>query len=101
MADAFNDPDSLEAPEYDASSEHPTPEFMLMRQAVKYLTPKQKKVWELHNYDRLTQAEIGKKLHISQSTVAEHIAACEARITRWCKSNMGVYELLKREYGEK
>jgi len=92
------DPDELEAPEYNSSAEHPTPEQMLMRQAVKALTPKQKKVWEMHNYDRLTQDQIATKLGVSQSTIAEHIRAIEKRIAKWCKANMGAYELLKDDY---
>lgn len=94
------DPDTLEAPEYDEGREHPTPEQLLMRQAAKYLTPKQKKVWEMHNYDRLTQEEIATKMGISQSMVSQHIKAIEARIAKWCKANMGAYELLKHDYRE-
>lgn len=95
------DPDQLEAPEYDTASEHPTPEQMLIRQAVKFLTPKQKKVWEMHNYDRLTQDEIAQKLGVSQSMVSQYIKACETRIAKWVRSNMGAYELLKTDYGRK
>src|ERR1035437_2191896 len=88
------------APEYDRASEHPTPEQLLMREAAKYLTPKQKKVWELHNYDRFTQDEIAGKLKISQPVVAKHIKAIEKRIAKWVKGNMGAYELLKADYGD-
>ena len=95
------EPDDLEAPEYDPGTEHPTPEQMLIRQAAKYLTPKQKKVWEMHNYDRLTQDQIATKLGVSQSTIAEHIRAIEKRIAKWCKANMGTYLLLKHDYDAK
>lgn len=89
---------SLKAKEYDKSSEHPTPEMLLIREAVKYLTPKQRAVWEYHSYDKLTQDEIAKKLKISQQMVAQHVAAAERRIAKWCKSNMGAYELLKSDF---
>ena len=97
--DALN-PDNYAAPEYDSGSEHPSPEQMMIRNAVKYLTPKQRKVWQLHNYDRLTQDEIGAKLGISHQTVAEHIKACEARITKWCNSNPILYKMLKGQFNE-
>jgi|ERR1019366_1700394 predicted DNA-binding protein YlxM (UPF0122 family) len=84
--------------EYDSAREHPTPEQMLVRQGAKYLTPKQKKVWELHNLDRLTQDEIGKTLGMTHQAVCKHIQACEKRIAKYCKDNMGAYELLKAEY---
>lgn len=89
---------SLRAREYDKSSEHPTPEQLLLKEAIKHLTPKQRKVWEYHAYDKLTQDVIAKKLKVSQSMVAQHIAASEARIAKWCKSNMGAYELLKSDF---
>ena len=89
------------APEYDENREHPSVEEMFIRQAVKYLTPKQRAVWEYHNYDRLTQDEIAEKLHISQPVVAKHIKAIEKRIAKWCKSNEGAYKMLKAEYRQK
>ena len=89
----------LRAKEYDKSSEHPTPEMLLIREAVKYLTPKQRAVWEYHAYDKLTQDEIAKKLKISQQMVTQHIQAAEKRIAKWCKSNMGAYNLLKQDLG--
>jgi RNA polymerase sigma factor (sigma-70 family) len=95
------DPDKFAMKEYDSACEHPTIEQMFMRQAVKYLTPKQKQVWELHNFDRLTQDEIGTKLGISHQAVCKHIRACEARITKYCRDNQGAYEVLKAEYGPK
>lgn len=81
--------------EYDVNSEHPTPEQLLVREAVRFLTPKQRKVWEFYNYDKLTQDEIANKLNIAQPVVARHIKACEKRIAKWCQSNMGAYKLLK------
>ncbi len=82
----------------DESAKHPTPEVLLIREAIKYLTPKQRKVWEYHAYDKLTQDEIAHKLKIGQPRVAKHIQAAEKRITKWCKSNMGAYELLKSDF---
>lgn len=82
---------------YDDGKEHPTPEQIMVRQAVKYLTPKQKRVWELYNYDKLTQDEIAKKLGQKRTTIEGHIHRCEARIAKWCKMNMGAYNLIKTE----
>ncbi len=42
----------------DVNRKHPSPEQLLMRQALKYLTVKQRQVWEYYNYDRLSQDEI-------------------------------------------
>ena len=89
---------SLASKEYDPGAEHPTPEMLLIRQAVKFLTPKQRAVWEYHAYDKLTQDKIAKKLHKDQSTIARTIQAAERRIAKWCKSNMGAYELLKSDF---
>ncbi len=76
----------------------PTPEQLLLREAVKHLTKKQQYVWDLWNYDKLTQDEIGKKLGISQPAVAQRIKTIERKITKWVKSNMGAYELLKTDF---
>ncbi len=92
--------EAIPAKEYDKNSEHPTPEQLLIREAIKWLTPKQRKVWEYHNYDRLTQDEIAKKLGIAQQVVGRHIKACESRIAKWVRSNMGAYNLLKSDLGE-
>lgn len=89
---------SLASKEYDKSTEHPTPEMLLIREASKYLTKKQRQVWEYHNYDRLTHDEIAAKLGKERSTITRTIQAAEKRITRWCKSNMGAYELLKSDF---
>jgi|ERR1019366_2231838 DNA-directed RNA polymerase specialized sigma24 family protein len=90
--------ESLAEKEYDVDSEHPSPEHLLIREAVKALTLQQRRVWDMHNFDRLTQEEIGKKLGISHQGVAKHIKACETRITKWCNANMGAYKLLKHDY---
>jgi len=87
-------------PEYDEYREHPSPEQLLIRQAIKYLTPKQQMVWELWNYDKLTQDEIAEKLDKDQSTIARTIKACEKRIAKWVKNNMGAYNLLKADYND-
>lgn len=80
-----------------AGEKHPTPEQLLVREAVKYLTPRQKLVWTLYNYDRLTQDEIGTKLGITHQGVAKHIKAIERRIKKWVKGNMAAYNLIKAE----
>lgn len=78
-------------------NEHPRPEEVMVRQAVRYLTPIQRKVWHLYNYDRLTQDEIAAKLGKKRTTIATQIRQCEARIIKWCKSNMAAYYLIKQE----
>lgn len=90
--------DDLHEPLPDESLKHPTPELLLIREAVKYLTQKQRQVWEYHAYDKLTQEEIANKLSISRQMVQQHIQAAERRIAKWCKSNMGAYELLKSDF---
>ena len=90
----------LEAPEYNPASEHPTPEQLLVREAVKCLTLKQRRIWDMFNFDRLTHDEIAQKLGVNQSLVTRAIHACERKITKWVNDNMGAYRLLKSELGD-
>lgn len=79
--------------------EHPTSEQLLMRMAVdKALMNKQKKVWDLYNYDRLTHDEIAKKLNITRSAVTQQIKTIERQLKKWVNSHQEVYETMK--YGE-
>lgn len=94
MDNTINEP---QMPEYDLSSEHPTIEQGMIREGIEHLTPKQKQVWDLYAYDRLTQAEIGQKLKIRQQVVQRHIKAAEARIKKYVEDHRGVYALLKGE----
>ena len=89
--------DEMMAPDTRVDNEHPRPEEVMIRQAVRYLTPIQRKVWQLYNYDRLTQDEIATKLGKKRTTIETQIRQCEARIVRWCKSNMAAYHLIKQE----
>ncbi len=82
---------------YDPGREHPTPEQLFMREAMKHLTPRQRAVWEYHNYDRMTQDEIAIRCGISQVMVLKHIRACEARIEKWCFEHIWVYEMLREQ----
>ncbi len=86
----------LEQP-YDIESERATTEQIMVRQAIKYLTPIQRRVWELYNYDRLTQDEIAKRLGKKRTTIETQIRQCEARIVKWCTANMEAYKLIKKE----
>lgn len=89
---------ALREKEYDPNSEHPTPEQLLVREAYKVLTLKQRRVWELYNYDRLTHDEIAQTLNISRQMVGKHIRSIETKITKWMKANIGAYKLLKTDY---
>lgn len=82
----------------DESRAHPTVEQMMIRQGSRYLTPKQKRVWELYNFDRMTQDEMAVKLSITHQAVCKHIKAAENRIVKYVKDNMGAYNLLKADY---
>lgn len=89
--------ETLTAHEGPMGDEYPTPEQVMVRHAVKYLTDKQRAVWEYWNFDKLTQDEIAKKMRITRQAVAKHIKAAEKRITKWCQSNLGAYNLIKQE----
>lgn len=89
--------DKLVEPVKDGDLECPTPEQVMIRQAAKYLTPIQRKVWDLYNYDKLTQDEIAAKLNKKRTTIESQIRQCEARIIKWCKSNMAAYNVIKQE----
>jgi DNA-directed RNA polymerase specialized sigma24 family protein len=82
-------------------NEHPTSEQLMVREAIRHLTFKQQKLWELWNYDRLTQDEIADKLHIDQSSVSRRIKTIEKRIAKWVRNNIGAYNLLKSQVEEK
>lgn len=82
---------------YDEACEHPTTAELFIAMAVKHLTKKQKQVWELHQYDRLTQDEIATKLHKARTTIETQIHQCETRIKKWCLGHMETYELLKEK----
>lgn len=89
--------ETLTAHEGPTGDEYPTPEQVMVRYAIKYLTPKQRAIWEYHIFDKLTQDEIAEKMRITQQAVAKHIKAAERRITKYCKSNLGAYQLIKKE----
>lgn len=91
----------LIARDYDPESEHPSPEELLIREAVKWLTPKQRAVWEYYTYDRFTQDEIAQKLGKKRTTIETQIKQCETRIAKWCRSNMIAYNLLKESMKDK
>ena len=84
----------------DSSNDNPTLEQLMLREAVKHLTPKQTKLWEMYNYDRFTQKEIAAKLKITQQAVDYQISTIETFIRNWCDSNMTAYELLKERLEE-
>lgn len=89
--------DDMAAKEYDSACEHPTIEQLFMREAIKHLTPKQKVIWDYHNFDKLTLQAIGKKVGISHQAVARHIEAAKTKIKKWMRMNKVVYELLKSQ----
>lgn len=89
------DIENIPEPEYNSDSEQPTPEQLFIRMAAKHLTSIQKQVWQLHNYDRLTQDEIGQRLGKARTTIETQIKQCEQRIARWCKEHMDAYNALK------
>lgn len=77
-------------------SAHPTPEQLFIREAVnKALMNKQKRVWEMHNFDRMTHAEIAKKLKVTSSAVTQQIKTIEKRLTKWIQQHQDVYDIIK------
>lgn len=95
--ESFNRIDHIPEKEYDDGCEHPTVEQLFIREATKHLTPKQRAIWEYHNYDRLTQDEIGEKLGITHQAVSGHIRAAAERIKKWCDYNQSVYDIIKEQ----
>jgi predicted DNA-binding protein YlxM (UPF0122 family) len=91
--------EQMQESEYDSDSEQPTPEQLFMRMSVECLTAKQKAVWEYHNFDRLTQEQIGAKLGITHQAVAKHITAAQTNMAKWCANNMKAYEMLVKQIG--
>lgn len=79
-------------------AEHPSVEQLLLREAVtKALMNKQKKVWEMHNFDRMTHAEIAKKLKVTPSAITQQIKTIEKRLTKWISTHREVYKFICQE----
>lgn len=74
---------------------HPSTEELFLRQAVVCLTKRQLIIWEFVNYERYTQAEIGKMLGISQPAVNSHMRESERKITKWIKEHRAMYDRIK------
>jgi predicted DNA-binding protein YlxM (UPF0122 family) len=81
-------------------NEHPSPEQFLIREALNEFTSTQHKVWDLYNFEQLSIADIGRKLRIAPQGVSRHIKACETKIKKYVRQNIGAYNLLKSETGE-
>ena len=78
-------------------NEQPTPEQFLIREAAKRLTAKQTIIWELHNYEQLSNVDIAHKLSVSPQGIGRHLKAIERKIKKFVKSNLAGYNLLKME----
>jgi len=92
--DAEN-PDNLEAIEQ-TDHRYPTAEESMLRLALeRTLSPKQKKMWEMWNFDKLTQPEIAKKLRMSQQAVSQQIKTIEKQAQKWIMSHQQLYGILK------
>jgi RNA polymerase sigma factor (sigma-70 family) len=83
--------------EYQSSTqEHPTPEQAMLRQAIEQaLMTKQRKVWEMYNYDRLTFVEIAKKMKVSESAIRQQVNTIEKQLTKWIQEHQEVYLAIK------
>ena len=85
----------LIAKEGPTGTEHPLPEELLIRQGVKYLTPKQRAIWEYWNYDRLTQDEIAMKMRMKQQNISRALKAIIRRLMKYCNDNKGLIQELR------
>lgn len=74
---------------------HPSIEQLFLKQAVVCLTKRQKLIWEFANYERYTQAEIGKMLGISQPAVHSNMRQIEFKIKKWIKEHQAMYDRIK------
>lgn len=92
--------EGLFRPDENKGQEHPTPEQLMIRQAIKLLTPKQQEVWEMWNFDRMTQDEIAERLGITRDAVKMRISGIEKKIVKYCRQRQEVYELLKEQEGK-
>lgn len=79
-------------------AKHPSIQQTMLKIALDTLTPKQKKLWDMYAYDRLTQEEIAEKLGIKRQSVAESITKIEAKVAKYVKHNRAAYMLLKLEH---
>jgi len=90
-----SNPDLL--PEYSQQdNEHPTPAQLLFRMAVDHaLMRDQKKIWQWHNYDKLTDTEIAKKLKVSRSAITQRLKVIKGLLIKYCREHMETYKVLK------
>lgn len=93
--DRVRNPDLMAEPNTHGA-EHPSVEQLMMREAVsKALMNRQKRVWEMYNFDRLTHAEIAKKLKVTPSAVTQQIKTIEKRLHKWIALHSDVYHTIK------
>jgi RNA polymerase sigma-70 factor (family 1) len=59
----------------------------LLEQAVRNLPPQQETIYRLSKEEGLTRQEIASRLHISENTVRNHLAAAIQSIKAWLKSH--------------
>jgi RNA polymerase sigma factor (sigma-70 family) len=75
----------------------PNVEEMMIRMALEELTPRQRVIWELYNFDRFTQEEIAKKFGVRLRTIESTLTKITLKVAKWCKLNRGAYMLMKLE----
>lgn len=91
----LSNPDVLPYEEQEAET-HPSPEMLLIRIAIeKALMNDQRKLWYMHAYDKMRDAEIARKLKISKQAVGQRIKVIEKKIKLYCKEHWEVYKTLK------
>src|ERR1700690_4676551 len=79
---------------------HPSPEEALLKMAIeKALNKRQREVWELYAYDRLTFEELGKKLKINRSSALRRIQTIEKKLKKYCLEHKKVYDAINEAVG--
>lgn len=84
--------------DFNIDAKHPTIQQTMFKMALESLTVKQKRLWDMYAYDRLTQEEIAGKLGIKQQTVEQSIKRVETKIAKYVRHNRAAYMLLKLEH---
>ena len=93
--DRVRNPDLIAEPNTHGAV-HPSVEQLMMREAVsRALMNRQKRVWEMYNFDRMTHAEIAKKLKVTPSAITQQIKTIEKQLTKWIQEHKEVYQIIK------
>lgn len=92
-------PDAL-AEDFEESVPQPSGEQILLDEALKLLTTKQRIIWDLYYKQEHTEEEIADQIGIAHQTVSKQLNAALKKIVTYCDANKGRLRGCDDECGE-